>query len=369
MKVEAAVIGAFGQPFEVKPLDLATPNDDEILVRLVAVGICHSDVACQHGAFAPPLPIVLGHEGAGIVEQVGANITHVKRGDHVVLSYASCGGCARCELGQPQYCSEFGVRNFKGFRSNGEPSFRQGEGDDAADVWGGFFGQSSFATFALSTARNTVKVARHHYLEAMGPLGCGLQTGAGTVLNTLKPQPGDSIVIFGVGTVGMAAMMAAVASDCGVVVAVDVHDGRLALARELGATHAIRGDAPDLMQQLRAILPAGASFTVDTSGKAPSIRAAIDLLAQCGTCAVLAVAPGTEVTFMPSMLLAGRRVIGVTEGDADPQEFIPRMIALHEAGRFPYDRLIKFYALAEINEAIADMRSGATIKPILRMQH
>lgn len=365
MKVEAAVISAFGQPFEVKPLELAAPGDDEVLVRLVAVGICHSDIACQHGAFAPPLPIVLGHEGAGIVEQVGANVSHVKRGDHVVLSYASCGTCARCNVGQPQYCSEFGVRNFKGFRPNGGPTFKDGDGD----VWGGFFGQSSFATFALSTARNTVKVARHHYLEAMGPLGCGLQTGAGTVLNTLKPQAGDSLVVFGVGTVGMAAMMAGVASDCGTVIAVDVHDGRLALARELGASHSVRGDAPDMMQQLRALLPSGASFTVDTSGKAASIRAAIDLLAQCGTCAVLAVAPGTEVTFMPSMLLAGRKIIGVTEGDADPQEFIPRMIALHEAGRFPYDRLVKFYTLDQINEAIADMRSGATIKPILRMAH
>jgi aryl-alcohol dehydrogenase len=365
MKVEAAVIDTFGQPFEVRSLELAAPSDDEVLVRLVAVGICHSDVACQHGAFAPPLPMVLGHEGAGIVEQVGANVSHVKRGDHVVLSYASCGACRRCDGGQPQYCNEFGARNFKGFRPNGEPSFTEGD----HRVWGGFFGQSSFATFALATARNTVKVARHHYLEAMGPLGCGLQTGAGTVLNSLKPLRGDSLIVFGVGTVGMAAMMAAVASDCGTVVAVDVHEGRLALARGLGATHGVRGDAPDMMQQLRAILPSGADFTVDTSGKAPSIRAAIDMLAPCGTCAVLAVAPGTEVTFMPSMLLAGRRVIGVTEGDADPQEFIPRMIALHEAGRFPYDRLVKFYALEEINEAIADMRSGATIKPILRMQH
>ena len=363
MQVQAAVISQFGQPFEVKPLELAAPSADEVLVRLVAVGICHSDVACQHGAFAPPLPMVLGHEGAGIVEQVGANVTHVRRGDHVVLSYASCGSCARCDMGEPQYCHEFGVRNFKGWRPNGEPSFKDGD----ATVWGGFFGQSSFATHALATARNTVKVARHLFLEILGPLGCGLQTGAGTVLNTLKPKTGDSLVVFGVGTVGMAAMMAGVASDCGTVVAVDVHDGRLELARELGATHAVRGDAPDLMEQLRAILPAGSNYTVDTSGKPTSIRAAIDILAARGTCAVLAVAPGTEVTFMPSMLLAGRTVLGVTEGDADPQEFIPRMIELHEAGRFPFDRLVKFYELGEINQAIADMHHGTTIKPILRM--
>ena len=186
-------------------------------------------------------------------------------------------------------------------------------------------------------------------------------------LHTLKPAPGSSLVVFGVGTVGLAAMMAGVASDCGTVVAVDVHDGRLALARELGATHSVRGDAPDLLKQLQAILPAGSNYTVDTSGKPSSIRAAIDILAVRGTCAVLAVAPGTEVTFMPSMLLAGRTVLGVTEGDADPQAFIPQMIELYEAGRFPFDRLVKFYTLEQINDAIADMHRGTTIKPILRL--
>ena len=364
MQVQAAVISAFGQPFEVRSLELAAPSDDEVLVRLAAVGICHSDVACQHGAFAPPLPMVLGHEGAGVVERVGANVSHVRPGDHVVLSYASCGSCARCGIGEPQYCHEFGMRNFKGWRPNGEPSFKDG----GSTVWGGFFGQSSFATHALATARNTVKVGSHLPLEILGPLGCGLQTGAGTVLNTLKPKPGSSLVVFGVGTVGMAAMMAGVASDCGTVVAVDVHDGRLALARELGATHSVRGDAPDLLEQLRAILPAGSNYTVDTSGKPPSIRAAIDILAARGTCAVLAVSPGAEVTFMPSMLLAGRTILGVTEGDADPQTFIPQMIALYEAGRFPFDRLVKFYTLGQINDAIADMHRGTTIKPILRLQ-
>lgn len=365
MKVDAALISTFGQPFEVKSLELAEPGDDELLVRLVAVGVCHSDIAAQHGAFAPPLPIVLGHEGAGIVEKVGAKVSGLKRGDHVVLSYASCGGCARCDGGEPQYCSDFGRLNFKGYRRNGEPSFHDGD----APVWGAFFAQSSFASFALSTERNTVKVARHHYLEAMGPLGCGLQTGAGTVLNTLKPAAGSSIVIFGVGTVGMAALMAAAASDCATIVAVDIHDGRLDLARELGATHAVRGDSPDLRGELRAILRAGSDFSVDTSGREGSIRAAIDILAACGTCALLAVTPGTEVSFSPLALLTGRRIVGVTEGDADPQAFIPKMIELHEAGRFPFERLITYYELAQINEAIADMRSGVTIKPILRMPH
>jgi aryl-alcohol dehydrogenase len=364
MQVEAAVISEYGKPFELRSLDIAEPNADEVLVRLAAVGICHSDVVCQHGGFEPPLPIVLGHEGAGVVERVGANVRGLAPGDHVVLSYASCGTCSRCSDGEPQYCVEFGMRNFKGFRPGGiAPSYTDGE----QPVWGGFFGQSSFASYALATERNTVKVARHLPIELLGPLGCGLQTGAGTVLNTLKPKAGSSIVVFGVGTVGMAALMAAAASDCGTVVAVDIHDERLDLARELGATHAVRGDAPDLLAQLQAILPEGANYTVDTSGKEPSIRAAIDILAGRGTCVVLAVSPTTQVTFMPVVLLGGRTIRGVTEGDADPQDFIPRMLELHEAGRFPFEKLVRFYGLADINAAIADMHSGKTIKPILKL--
>jgi len=363
MQVEAAVVTAFGQPFEVKRLELAEPHPDEVLVRLVAVGICHSDAAVQHGAFGAPLPMVLGHEGAGVVERVGANVTDLEPGDHVVLSYASCGNCRRCDSGAPQYCVEFGLRNFFGWRPNGEPSFRDGD----RPVHGGFFGQSSFATHALAMRRNTVKVPKHLPLEILGPLGCGLQTGAGTVLNTLKPAAGSSIVVFGVGTVGMAAVMAAKAAGCDPIVAVDVHDDRLGLAPQLGATHAVRGDDPELLAKLQAILPDGAEATIDTSGRPNIIRTATDILAVRGTCVVLAVIPGQEASIQPGFLLGGRSIRGVTEGDADPQDFVPRMIELFEAGHFPFDRLVRFYRLAEINEAIDDMHAGRAIKPILRL--
>ncbi len=364
MQVEAAVISAFGQPFEVKSLDIASPGPGEVLVKLAGVGICHSDVACQHGAFAPPLPMVLGHEGAGVVEQVGAGVTNVVPGDHVVLSYASCGVCGPCTEDQPQYCLEFGLRNFKGYRPGGvAPAFHD---HDGGDVWGGFFGQSSFASYALATERNTVKVDKALPIELLGPLGCGLMTGSGTVLNTLRPKPGSSFAVFGVGTVGMAALMAAKISGCGTIIAIDVHDGRLDLAKELGATHTLRGDAPDLVKQLKALVKGGIDFTVDTSGRAPAITAAINALAQRGTCAVLAVSGATEVTFQPALLLGGRKIIGATEGDADPQDYIPRMLAYHAEGKFPFEKLVKFYRLDQINEAVADMHSGVTIKPILR---
>ncbi len=364
MKVQAAVIREFGAPFEVTTLDMAEPADDEVLVKLTAVGICHSDIATRNGAFGPPLPVVLGHEGSGVVERVGAKVTGLAPGDHVVLSYASCGACPACSEHAPQYCREFALRNFKGWRSNGEPTFRE----EAGPVYGGYFAQSSFATWAIATQRNTVKVDKALPLELLGPLGCGLQTGSGTVINTLKPKPGESIVVFGVGTVGMAALMAAKAVGCGTIIAVDVHDGRLELAKELGATATARGDDTELAKTLRGLLPpGGANYTIDTSGRPEIIRIATEALAVRGTCVVLAVIPGKEATIAPGFLLSGRKLMGATEGDADPQDYIPEMLKLHAAGKFPFEKLVRFYTLDQINEAVADMHSGVTIKPILRL--
>jgi aryl-alcohol dehydrogenase len=363
MKTTAAVIPSYGQPFDIRDLTIDAPAPGEVLVRIVATGICHSDVAVQSGAFGPPTPIVLGHEGAGVVEAVGDGVTSVAPGDHVVLSYASCGHCGPCGVHAPQYCASFGALNFSGLRANGTPPMRDGD----APVYGGFFAQSSFASLSLALERNTVKVDKSLPLELLGPLGCGLQTGAGTVLNTLKAAPGSSLVVFGVGTVGMAAVMAAKVAACATIVAVDIHDSRLDLARDLGATHTLRGDAPDLAERLREILPTGANATIDTSGQPHVIRAAIDILAGRGTCVVLAVIPGKDATFPPGFLLGGRSIRGATEGDADPQDFIPLMLKLHAEGRFPFEKLVRFYDLADINTAIADMHHGTTIKPILRM--
>lgn len=361
MRITAAVLEARATPFVMRELALAEPGPGQIRVRIHAVGICHTDLSVADHEFGTPLPMVLGHEGAGIVEAVGPEVSSIAPGDRVVLSYAACRACAACDDGSPQYCSQFMALNWSGLLHDGRPPFEA----DGAPVFGAFFAQSSFATHALALATNAVKVDDRLSFALLAPLGCGMQTGAGTVLNTLRPATGQSLVVFGTGGVGLAALMAARSAGCAPLIAVDLDDGRLALARELGATDTLRGDVPDLAAAIRAIAPDGVDFTIDTTGAPEVIRVASDVLAARGTCALLAVTGAMEASFVPGAMLGGRSIRGVIEGDADPHAFVPRMIAMHAAGDFPFDRLVKTYPFARINEAVADMRAGRTIKPVL----
>lgn len=366
MQVTAAVIASRGADFELRRLELAEPGPGQVLIRIMAVGICHTDLTLRDHDFGTPLPIVFGHEGAGLVEAVGDGVEGITVGDTVVLSYGSCGSCAACNDNAPQYCAAWGTLNSSGFLPDGRVPFDH----DGAPIYGAFFSQSSFATFALAGVRNTVKVAAGTPWQLLAPLGCGMMTGAGTVLNTLQPDAGQSLIVFGAGGVGMAAIMAARVAGCAPLVAVDLDDGRLALAMELGATNVFRGDDPALSEKLRALFPAGADFTIDTSAVPKIVRVAIDLLATRGTCALIAVmAPGTDASFAPGGLISGKIVRGAVEGDADPQVFVPRLLAMHAAGDFPLERLVVTYPFADINRAVADMKSGRTIKPVLIMEH
>lgn len=253
--------------------------------------------------------------------------------------------------------------NYAGVLSDGRVPMHQGE----TPVYGGFFGQSAFATHAIAYVRNTVKVPALDW-HVLAPFGCGMQTGAGTAYNTLDVQPGHSFAVLGAGSVGLAALMAAVDRGCHTVIAVDKVPERLALARELGATHTIlAGEAP-LMEALRGIIATGIDRIVDTTGASPVIRAGLEALASRGELAMLAVTkPGTEITFNPNTLLGGRSLKGAVEGDADPQAFIPWLVSRHQAGRFPHDRLVRTYPLAAINQAMADMAAGLVVKPVLLM--
>ena len=218
-----------GRPLKIERLVMEGPRDNEVLVRLVASGICHTDIDfCEGGA---PGAVVLGHEGSGVVERVGRTVKGVKPGDHVVLSYQSCGHCPPCRSGRPADCRHFWEANFGFARLDGSNALA-GNG-----VRGHFFGQSSFATHTLATMRNLVKVSKTPPLELLAPLGCGLQTGAGTVMNSLAVRAGSSIALFGTGAVGLAAVMAARIVGAKTIIAVDINPKRLALSRELGATH------------------------------------------------------------------------------------------------------------------------------------
>ncbi|MEU3186303.1 NAD(P)-dependent alcohol dehydrogenase [Streptomyces sp. NPDC006923] len=364
--VRAAVVRDGGGPFLFEELELDTAlRPDEVLVRVVATGVCQTDVHVRDQALPTPLPAVLGHEGAGVVERVGSGVTTVVPGDRVIMSYQACGHCGPCLRGQYTYCESAFPINFGGSRLDGTNALSDAEG---APVHGHFFGQSSFATHSLATERNVVKVDDSVPLELLGPLGCGMQTGAGAVLNSLRVSAGSSVVVIGAGAVGLAAVMAARVAGAASVIAVDVIPERLALAAELGATHTVNGKEEDTAARIAEITGTGADYVLEITGRPEMLTLAVDALAPLGTAALIGGAPaGTRAQVDMNTLLGGRTVRGIAQGDSVPQLFLPRLIDLYKAGEFPFDRLVAFYDFDDINQAVADTRSGKVIKPVLRI--
>lgn len=365
MEIIAAVARSAGQPFTIETADIAEPAGDEILVRIAGVGLCHTDLVARDQSVPYPLPAVLGHEGSGVVERVGPLVTKVVPGDHVVLTFASCGGCRPCSEGRPAYCGEFALRNFAGIRAAGGSTLHDGHGKA---ICGCFFGQSSFASHAIASERNVVKIPADVPLDIMGPLGCGIQTGAGAVLNALQPPEGSSIAIFGAGPVGMAAILAARAAGCSTIIAVDVKPSRLNMALELGATDVVNAADVDPVAAIRALTSdEGVAFSIECTGVPAVVRQAIEAVRITGTCGLVGTAPmGAETTLDINSLVLGRTIRGIVEGDSLPDRFIPQLIELWRAGRFPFDRLITFYGLDAINQAVEDVRQGHVLKPVLR---
>jgi aryl-alcohol dehydrogenase len=364
MKTRAAVTPAEGAPFTFEELELDEPRADEVQVRLVAAGVCHTDAVVRDGWIPTTFPVVLGHEGAGIVEKLGAGVTHLAIGDHVVLSFGSCGTCASCLGGHPAYCAHSYDQNFAGSRGDGSDAFARADG---TPVTSHFFGQSSFSEVSNVAARSVVTVPDDVPLELLGPLGCGIQTGAGAVLNILRPPTGASIVVFGAGAVGMSAVLAAVVTHAAVIIAVDVVDSRLEFARELGATHAINGRNEDVVARITEITGGGVQFAVDTTGNSIVFRQMIDSLGYHGHAAILGAAkPGSEGSLDLSAAIAmAISITTVIEGDSVPQTFIPQLISLYKEGLFPFDRLIKSFPFDDIHKAFDASESGETLKPVV----
>jgi aryl-alcohol dehydrogenase len=357
--VRAAVLRGGQERFGLEDVTLREPGPGEVLVRISAAGMCPADLMGRKGI---PLayPLVVGHEGAGIVEALGPGITQVKVGDHVVMSFDSCGWCSRCSEGSPAYCDHFIPLNMVGRRSDGSTPMTSPSGEPICGRW---FGQSSFATHAIATERNTVVVADDLPLELLGPLGCGIQTGAGTVLNALKLGPGDSLAVFGTGAVGLAAIMAAKIAGVSEIIAVDLNAKRRDLASSLGATRVLDGADPDIVRQVRSWTGGGTDAAFDTTGVSTVVVSALNAIRPRGTCALVDV--GGDLVIPPRALAGGRVLTFLTEGNAAPHQFIPLMIGLWRKGQFPFDRLIRTYPLAEINTAETHMTSGETIKPVL----
>ena len=362
MKVTAAVLRTGNGPFSVEELDLAEPNANEVLVRVVAAGMCHTDLLSRE---LPPEffggPQVYGHEGAGVVEAVGSAVTHVAPGDHVVLSFNSCGSCPACAKGRLPYCFDFSLHNMSGGRPDGTSVFTDAQG---ARVGSHFFGQSSFASHTIVAEQSVVKVDPTLDLTKLGPLGCGIQTGAGAVMNTLGVEAGSSLVVTGAGALGLSAVMAAKVVGAGTIVAVDRHASRLELATRFGATHAVSGSPQEITAQIMSITGRGADYAFDTTGNAAVVRASHDALNTVGTLALAGVGFG-ELNLNFISMISGRTITGVMEGDSTPREFIPHLAQLNADGAFPYDELITTFPLEQINEAEAASASGTVIKPVL----
>jgi aryl-alcohol dehydrogenase len=361
----AAVVESAGAGFTFSDVELADPRPDEVLVRIVAAGVCHTDLGVAGGHHPIPLPGVLGHEGAGVVEATGSAVTRVRPGDQVLLSFTSCGTCANCRDGHPAYCATWLPLNLiGGTRADGSATLSR----DGENLGGHFFGQSSFARHALVDERSLVKVPADAPLDLLAPLGCGVQTGVGAVWNVLAPRPGDAIVVTGAGAVGLSAVMAARLTPATRIIAVDRVPERLALARELGATHTVDTTGTDLAEAVADITGGeGANGVVETTGNTGVLAAAVGTLAARGT-AVIVGAPafGTTVPIDVNFMIPGRRVVGLTLGDSETQSLIPVLVDLVASGRLPVDRLVKHYKFEEIGQAVADVVSGATIKPVLR---
>jgi aryl-alcohol dehydrogenase len=358
MRATAALLERASTPFTLTEVELGDPRPDEVLVRVSAVGICGTDLEFSNFW---PTPALLGHEGAGVVEAVGTGVTTVSPGDHVAMSFASCGHCSLCLTGAPAYCRSFDAINFSGRRPDGSSAVSR----DGEPVNAHFLGQSSFASHVIAPARAVVAIDAGIDLRHVGPFGCGFQTGAGGVLNVLKPAPGSSLAVFGAGAVGAAAIIAAGLSGCAQIVAVDIDPAKLVAAERLGATHTLDSAAADLAGRLGEIAPGGLDFVIDTTGREAVLRTAVEALGPLGRAGVIGIGPSESMSFEWRSILNGRSVTGIIAGAAVPQLFVPRLLALHAEGRFPIDDMITYFPFDQINQAVAAIRTHQVAKAVL----
>ncbi len=364
MQTTAAVLNQPNGPFAIETIDVGEPQAGEIRVAIKAVGICHTDLVVASGAMGLQFPAVLGHEGAGIVDAVGPGVTSVKPGDKVLLTFNSCGTCRHCHDDQPAYCQSFVPLNMVCARGDGSTRLHRGD----TVVHDNFFGQSSFAGLAIANERNVLKVDDDANLAVLAPLGCGIQTGAGGVMRSLNGKAGESLVVLGGGAVGLSALLGGKITGCDPIIVIEPQESRRALALELGATHVIDPGAGDPAAAVRAIVPAGADMIIDTSGYTPIVDAAVNMAGNLGRIGLIGV-PGSLDAVMTVPLVQwitiGGTVRGIIEGDSDPKEFLPELIAHHKAGRLPIEKFSKTYRLDEINQAIDDAHHGKCIKAVL----
>lgn len=365
MEIRAAVARPGETGFRIETLTMGPLATGEVRLAIAGVGLCHTDIQMREtGEGWYPFPAVFGHEGAGIVEAVGPGVRLVAVGDGVVASFRSCGGCRPCGRAEPSGCEAMLALNFSGRRADGTTALFDAHGPVSSH----FFGQSSFASHATVHETALVKVAHAPDLALLGALGCGVQTGAGAIFHSHGARAGDGLLVIGGGSVGLSAVMAGKIIGCAPIIVLEPHAARRALALELGASHVLDpGETPDLAAAVRAIAARGVDHVFDTTGRTALLKAGLACLARRGTLGMVAgsAAQGALPLDCMGLVSQGQRVIGIVEGDSDPQRFIPELIAHYRAGRLPFDRMIRTYPLAEINRAVAEQAAGLVVKPVL----
>jgi aryl-alcohol dehydrogenase len=360
-RATAAVAWEPHQPFQLEEIELDDPRDDEIVVRMVACGVCHTDAKARDGYGSVRFPVVFGHEGAGEVVEVGSGVRDLSPGDRVLLVSDFCGRCARCRAGHSAYCDEGPLRTFGATRPDGSTRARA----RGRPVRASFFGQSAFSTYALASDRNALKIDEDTPLELLAATTCGMVTGVGAVLEALPVRPGCSLAVLGTGTVGLAAIMAARIAGASVIVAVDRNPARLALALELGASEVVDTRAiADLASGLRSIDAQGYDVILDTTGVGELQRDAVEALSVLGHLGVVA-GGGEPGVLTGSLMTGGKTVRGIIQGDAAGTLGLQRLLALHRQGAFPFERLVRTYPFEQVNEALEDAARGRVVKPVL----
>lgn len=363
MKIKAAVVFEKAAPFQMTELDLDAPKEGEVLVKVAACGVCHTDEVARQQIIPVPLPAVFGHEGSGVVEAVGPGVTGFKKGDRVGFSYGYCGVCEACRRGMPYGCEENRRLNFSGAQLDGTKRLHF-NGQEVSS----FFGQGAFATHAVVHVNNLIPVPDGIDTALIAPMGCGIQTGAGAVLNYLKPDPASSIIITGCGPVGLSAVMAAKIAGCLTIIACDVIDSRLDMAAQLGATHTINSrNVGSVVDEVRKLTRIGTNYAVDCTGIGACVRQSLNCVRSLGTCIVLGATQELTIHVENELMGAGKKLIGIVEGCSIPQLFIPQLLEYYKKGLFPFDRLITYYDFKDIASAFEDTHKGKVIKAVLRM--
>ncbi len=364
METTAAILEQPNSPFKITKVEVADPREGEILVKIKATGVCHTDLVLATGALGTGFPCVLGHEGAGVVEKVGAGVTKVAPGDKVLLTFNSCGHCPRCKANEPAYCHEFYALNM--LCSRGDDSSRvEHEGHPVHD---NCFGQSSFAGYSVANERNVVKLSPDADLAALAPLGCGVQTGAGAVMRSLNAKKGESLVVIGGGAVGLSAVIGGTLAGCNPIILIEPQAARRELGSQVGATHLVDPAEGDLVEAIRAIVPAGVDMVVESSGAKPPTDASVSMVAPRGRIGLVGVPGALDATLnlpLVQWITMGGTARGIVEGDSDVDTFLPELVAHYEAGRLPIDKFTKTYPISEINQAVEDAHHGKCIKAVL----